>query len=251
MTRSSAALGTRCRISFNLSLVAPLTNSPKQVVPSATLVLTRFLMSIRRMGTAKCRPCATIIPSQSHRRCASPRRSQPRCGLRVRYGSQTNAVRAFPFPLPLSFFFLSIWLSPRLSSIICRCRIFFAFARQNIRTCRVGPVRIAYAHRVTLAWVSYLNMAILIGTLSVALFNASKDPIARNFAYVYAVISIGILVRIRSVRVFRLPLLFFVLNKSIKPSFPFLLLREAVSLMSSSYPFRRSTVGLCTSNGSP
>jgi hypothetical protein len=43
-------------------------------------------------------------------------------------------------------------------------------------------------------WVSYLNMAILIGTLSVALFNASKDPIARNFAYVYAVISIGILI---------------------------------------------------------
>jgi hypothetical protein len=38
-------------------------------------------------------------------------------------------------------------------------------------------------------------MSILIGTLAVALFNASKDPIARSFAYVYAVISIGILVR--------------------------------------------------------
>jgi hypothetical protein len=46
-----------------------------------------------------------------------------------------------------------------------------------------------------LAWVSYLNMAILIGTLSVALFNASKDPIARKFAYVYSAISVGILVR--------------------------------------------------------
>jgi hypothetical protein len=34
----------------------------------------------------------------------------------------------------------------------------------------------------------------LIGALAVALFNASKDPVARNFAYVYAVISIGILV---------------------------------------------------------
>ncbi|KAA1467743.1 hypothetical protein DENSPDRAFT_260873 [Dentipellis sp. KUC8613] len=43
-------------------------------------------------------------------------------------------------------------------------------------------------------WISYLNMAILIGTLSVALFNASKDDIARNFAYVYAAISVGILV---------------------------------------------------------
>ena len=39
-------------------------------------------------------------------------------------------------------------------------------------------------------------MSILIGTLAVALFNASKDDIARNFAYLYAGISIGILVRI-------------------------------------------------------
>lgn len=41
-------------------------------------------------------------------------------------------------------------------------------------------------------WVSYLNVSILIGTLALALFNASKDPIARAFAYVYAAISIGI-----------------------------------------------------------
>jgi hypothetical protein len=34
----------------------------------------------------------------------------------------------------------------------------------------------------------------MIGTLALALFNASKDPIARNFAYVYAGISIGVLV---------------------------------------------------------
>lgn len=39
-------------------------------------------------------------------------------------------------------------------------------------------------------------MSILIGTLAVALFNASKDPVARNFAYLYAVISIGIMVRV-------------------------------------------------------
>ncbi|THH00373.1 hypothetical protein EW026_g2142 [Hermanssonia centrifuga] len=44
-------------------------------------------------------------------------------------------------------------------------------------------------------WVSYLNIAVLIGTLSLALFNASKDQIARNFAYIYAAISVGVLVR--------------------------------------------------------
>ena len=39
-------------------------------------------------------------------------------------------------------------------------------------------------------------MSVLIGTLAVALFNASKDTIARNMAYLYAFISIGIMVRI-------------------------------------------------------
>lgn len=39
-------------------------------------------------------------------------------------------------------------------------------------------------------------MSVLIATLAVALFNATKDPIARNFAYLYAVISVGILVRV-------------------------------------------------------
>ncbi|KIP11074.1 hypothetical protein PHLGIDRAFT_18150 [Phlebiopsis gigantea 11061_1 CR5-6] len=43
-------------------------------------------------------------------------------------------------------------------------------------------------------WVSYLNIAVLVGTLSLALFNASKDQIARDFAYVYAVISVVILI---------------------------------------------------------
>ena len=40
-----------------------------------------------------------------------------------------------------------------------------------------------------------MNMAVLIGTLALALFNASKDDISRYFAYAYAVISVGILVR--------------------------------------------------------
>jgi len=41
-------------------------------------------------------------------------------------------------------------------------------------------------------WVSYLNIGVLIGTLALALFNASKDDVARNFAYFYAIVSIGI-----------------------------------------------------------
>ncbi|KAH8100939.1 hypothetical protein BXZ70DRAFT_138740 [Cristinia sonorae] len=43
-------------------------------------------------------------------------------------------------------------------------------------------------------WISYLNIAVLIATLSLALFNASKDKIARDFAYAYAAISVGVLV---------------------------------------------------------
>ncbi|KAJ7476064.1 hypothetical protein FB451DRAFT_265991 [Mycena latifolia] len=42
-------------------------------------------------------------------------------------------------------------------------------------------------------WVAWLNIAVLIGTLALALFNASKDQIARNFAYLYALISVGVL----------------------------------------------------------
>nr|GAT57368.1 predicted protein [Mycena chlorophos] len=43
-------------------------------------------------------------------------------------------------------------------------------------------------------WVAWLNVAVLLGTLALALFNASKDPIARAFAYVYAIISVGVLI---------------------------------------------------------
>lgn len=45
-----------------------------------------------------------------------------------------------------------------------------------------------------LAWIAWLNISILLGTLSLGLFNASKDDIARRFAYVYAFISVAILV---------------------------------------------------------
>lgn len=43
-------------------------------------------------------------------------------------------------------------------------------------------------------WISWLNVSILLATLSLGLFNSSKDDIARNFAYVYAFISVAILV---------------------------------------------------------
>jgi len=43
-------------------------------------------------------------------------------------------------------------------------------------------------------WISYLNIGVLIATLALALFNASKDAVARNFAYAYAAISVGVIV---------------------------------------------------------
>ncbi|KAF8558194.1 hypothetical protein OG21DRAFT_1433939 [Imleria badia] len=43
-------------------------------------------------------------------------------------------------------------------------------------------------------WLSWLTAAILIGTFAVALFNASRDPIARAFAYVYAALSVGVVI---------------------------------------------------------
>src|SRR6266702_1306406 len=104
-----------------------------------------------------------------------------------------------PPPTPFLSFFRSICLSPFVSF---RLSLAFCFFRTSDFIGQSGgPVPIAYAHRAVSAWVSYLNMSILIGTLAVALFNASKDPIARTFAYVYAAISVGILVCIRSVRV--------------------------------------------------
>ncbi|OAX42471.1 hypothetical protein K503DRAFT_766740 [Rhizopogon vinicolor AM-OR11-026] len=42
-------------------------------------------------------------------------------------------------------------------------------------------------------WISWLNLSVLLGTLALALFNASRDAVARNFAYIYALISIGVL----------------------------------------------------------
>ncbi|OCB85290.1 hypothetical protein A7U60_g7595 [Sanghuangporus baumii] len=44
-------------------------------------------------------------------------------------------------------------------------------------------------------WIAYLNIGVLLGTLALALFNASEDAIARDFAYIYAGISVCVVVR--------------------------------------------------------
>ncbi|KAJ7227351.1 hypothetical protein GGX14DRAFT_531041 [Mycena pura] len=56
-------------------------------------------------------------------------------------------------------------------------------------------------------WVAWLNIAVLLGTLALALFNASTDGIARIFAYVYAVISIGVLVYAYALYQYRITLI--------------------------------------------
>ncbi|CAG7849404.1 SubName: Full=Uncharacterized protein {ECO:0000313/EMBL:CCA71804.1} [Serendipita indica DSM 11827] len=43
-------------------------------------------------------------------------------------------------------------------------------------------------------WISYLNIALLLGMLSITLFNATSDPISTRFAYTYAAISVIVLV---------------------------------------------------------
>ncbi|KAF8134967.1 hypothetical protein EV363DRAFT_1322157 [Boletus edulis] len=68
----------------------------------------------------------------------------------------------------------------------------------NVRVPRKVPTAIKVEAKVWFAnertWLSWLNAAILIGTFAVALFNASRDPIARAFAYVYAALSVGVLI---------------------------------------------------------
>lgn len=43
-------------------------------------------------------------------------------------------------------------------------------------------------------WIAWLNTAVLIGTLALALFNASDEPVGHRFAYVYAAISVGVVI---------------------------------------------------------
>ena len=191
-------------------------------------------MSMQRMRTVRCRPCGTTILSRFRRRFASPRRYQRRCGSRAKCGSQTNAVRPSPF-LPTPSFHSPVCLST------CRLSLSYLLCSSHGLSC--SPVPIVNTHRTVPAWVSYLNMAILIGTLSVALFNASKDPIARNFAYVYSGISVGILVR---------PLLpYSLLFSEKKNNLLFLFFFLLCADHNSSHLSRRSMVGPCTSIVSP
>ncbi|KAF8643247.1 hypothetical protein AX16_009135 [Volvariella volvacea WC 439] len=66
----------------------------------------------------------------------------------------------------------------------------------QVRVPRKIPTPIRVEGKVWFAnertWVAWMNNAILIGTLALALFNASKDDIAKYFAYFYAAVSIGI-----------------------------------------------------------
>jgi len=43
-------------------------------------------------------------------------------------------------------------------------------------------------------WISYVNLSVLMGTLALALYNASDDGVAKNFAVFYVCVSIGILI---------------------------------------------------------
>ncbi|KAG6914358.1 hypothetical protein DXG01_000830 [Tephrocybe rancida] len=63
---------------------------------------------------------------------------------------------------------------------------------KKIRTPVKVEAKVWFANERT--WVAWLNIAILIGTLALALFNASKDEIATRFAYGYALISVCVLV---------------------------------------------------------
>ena len=92
-----------------------------------------------------------------HPRYAFPRKSQRRSRWKAKSGLQTSEVRLAHGP------------ERRRYLLTCLC--------------------------IITAWISYLQTAVLIGTLALALFNASKDQIARNFAYAYAILSIAVTVR--------------------------------------------------------
>jgi hypothetical protein len=70
-------------------------------------------------------------------------------------------------------------------------KVWFANERSWFLSFSLFPVHLLTP---TKAWISWLNLSVLLGTLALALFNASRDRVARNFAYIYALISIGVLV---------------------------------------------------------
>jgi hypothetical protein len=83
---------------------------------------------------------------------------------------------------------------PRRSQPPSRSRVRCGLRMSEVREASIFSI--AYAHLpVAIAWISWLSMSVLLSALSLGLFNASKDDIARNFAYTYAFISICVLVR--------------------------------------------------------
>ncbi|KAF8181555.1 hypothetical protein BJ912DRAFT_1062123 [Pholiota molesta] len=68
----------------------------------------------------------------------------------------------------------------------------------NVRVPKKIPTSIKVEGKVWFAnertWISWLNISILMAALSLGLFNASRDEIARRFAYIYASISICVLI---------------------------------------------------------
>jgi len=73
-----------------------------------------------------------------------------------------------------------------------------SFIPEQVRVPKKIPTSIQVEGKVWFAnertWISWLNISVLLATLSLALFNASKDQVAQNFAYAYALISIGVLI---------------------------------------------------------
>ncbi|KAF9472862.1 hypothetical protein BDN70DRAFT_886471 [Pholiota conissans] len=68
----------------------------------------------------------------------------------------------------------------------------------NVRVPKKIPTSIKVEGKVWFAnertWISWLSISVLMAALSLGLFNASRDDVARRFAYVYAGISICVLI---------------------------------------------------------
>lgn len=72
-------------------------------------------------------------------------------------------------------------------------KVWFANER-SISFIRISYYPLLIRFLLSQAWVAWLNISILLGTLALAMFNASKDQIATNFAVFYAGVSIAVLV---------------------------------------------------------
>ena len=101
--------------------------------------------------------------------------------------------------LPCAIIMLSILFhirsaSPRRSLLLLKWRGKFGLPMNEVCSLSKDSDNPALPCLCSQAWVSWLNISILLGTLALALFNASRDKIATNFAIFYAVVSIAVLV---------------------------------------------------------